>query len=138
MLYTNELRENLSRYQQNQPFSFSEGLADALTFVLENSAKSPELTALTLTLPKETEFAESFKTIDPTGIALVREFMQQSIAQTLQDKPLIVYNQNKCDAYQVVAEDIAKRALRNVCLSYLAFTDLGNASFISITTMQII
>ncbi|MFA9489150.1 MULTISPECIES: aminopeptidase N [unclassified Mannheimia] len=127
MLYTNELRENLSRYQQNQPFSFSEGLADALTFVLENSAKSPELTALTLTLPKETEFAESFKTIDPTGIALVREFMQHSIAQALQDKLLIVYNQNKCDAYQVVAEDIAKRALRNVCLSYLAFTDLGNA-----------
>ncbi|STY60397.1 Aminopeptidase N [Mannheimia haemolytica] len=26
-----------------------------------------------------------------------------------------------------MAEDIAKRALRNACLSYLAFTDLGNA-----------
>lgn len=127
MLYTHELRENLSRYQQNQSLSFSEDLADALTFVLDNSATSPELTALTLTLPKEAEFAESFKTIDPAGIALVREFMQESIAQTLQDKLLTVYNQNKCDEYQVVAEDIAKRALRNVCLSYLAFTDLGNA-----------
>lgn len=127
MLYTHELRENLSRYQQNQPLHFSEDLADALTFVLDNSATAPELTALTLTLPKETEFAELFKTIDPTGIALVRDFMQEAIAQTLQDKLLIVYNQNKCDEYQVVAEDIAKRALRNVCLSYLAFTDLGNA-----------
>ncbi|QLB42156.1 MULTISPECIES: aminopeptidase N [Mannheimia] len=126
MLYTNELRENLSRYQQSQPFSFSEGLVDALTFVLDNSATSPELTALTLTLPKETEFAESFKNIDPIGIALVREFMQHSIAQALQDKLLAVYNQNKCSDYQVVAKDIAKRALNNVCLSYLAFTDLGN------------
>ncbi|HHW7508179.1 TPA: aminopeptidase N [Mannheimia haemolytica] len=127
MLYTNELRENLSRYQQQQPLNFSEGLVNALTFVLDNSASSPELTALTLTLPKETEFAESFKTIDPQGIAVVREFMQHSIAQALQDKLLAVYHQNQCGEYQVVAEDIAKRALRNACLSYLAFTDLGNA-----------
>lgn len=127
MLYTNELRENLSRYQQQQPLNFSEGLVNALTFVLDNSASSPELTALTLTLPKETEFAESFKTIDPQGIAVVREFMQQSIAHALQDKLLAVYHQNQCGEYQVVAEDIAKRALRNACLSYLAFTDLGNA-----------
>ncbi|HGO5823810.1 TPA: aminopeptidase N [Mannheimia haemolytica] len=127
MLYTNELRENLSRYQQQQPLNFSEGLVNALTFVLDNSASSPELTALTLTLPKETEFAESFKTIDPQGIAAVREFMQHSIAQALQDKLLAVYHQNQCGEYQVVAEDIAKRALRNACLSYLAFTDLGNA-----------
>lgn len=127
MLYTNELRENLSRYQQHQPLSFSEGLVNALTFVLDNSASLPELTALTLTLPKETEFAESFKTIDPQGIAVVREFMQHSIAHALQDKLLAVYHQNQCGEYQVVAEDIAKRALRNACLSYLAFTDLGNA-----------
>ncbi|HHW7578938.1 TPA: aminopeptidase N [Mannheimia haemolytica] len=127
MLYTNELRENLSRYQQQQPLNFSEGLVNALTFVLDNSASSPELTALTLTLPKETEFAESFKTIDPQGIAVVREFMQHSIAHALQDKLLAVYHQNQCGEYQVVAEDIAKRALRNACLSYLAFTDLGNA-----------
>lgn len=126
MLFNNELRENLSRYQQGEAMAFSQGLLEALTFVIDNANKDPELAALTLTLPKETEFAELFKVIDPTGIAAVRHFMRQAIADELKDHFLVVYNQNKLTEYRVVAEDLAKRALRNVCLSYLAFTEVGN------------
>lgn len=126
MLFNNELRENLSRYQQGKAMAFSQGLLEALTFVIDNANKDPELAALTLTLPKETEFAELFKVIDPAGIAAVRQFMQQAIADELKDHFLVVYNQNKLTEYRVVAEDLAKRALRNVCLSYLAFTEVGN------------
>ena len=126
MLFNNELRENLSRYQQGEAMAFSQGLLEALTFVIDNANKDPELAALALTLPKETEFAELFKVIDPTGIAAVRHFMQQAIADELKDRFLVVYNQNKLTEYRVVAEDLAKRALRNVCLSYLAFTEVGN------------
>lgn len=125
-LYINELRANLSRYQQGEAMQFSATLIEALTLVLENANADPELTALTLTLPKETEFAESFKVIDPAGIAVVRDFMQRAIADSLKDRLLVAYNQNKLPEYRVVAEDMAKRALRNVCLSYLAFTDVGN------------
>lgn len=126
MLFNNELRENLSRHQQGEAMAFSQGLLEALTFVIDNANKDPELAALTLTLPKETEFAELFKVIDPAGIAAVRQFMQQAIADELKDHFLVVYNQNKLTEYRVVAEDLAKRALRNVCLSYLAFTEVGN------------
>lgn len=126
MLFNNELRENLSRYQQGEAMAFSQGLLEALTFVIDNANKDPELAALTLTLPKETEFAELFKVIDPAGIAAVRQFMQQAIADELKDRFLVVYNQNKLTEYRVVADDLAKRALRNVCLSYLAFTEVGN------------
>ncbi|MDG6309057.1 aminopeptidase N [Glaesserella parasuis] len=126
MLFNNELRENLSRYQQGKAMAFSQGLLEALTFVIDNANKDPELAALTLTLPKETEFAELFKVIDPAGIAAVRQFMQQAIAEELKDRFLVVYNQNKLTEYRVVADDLAKRALRNVCLSYLAFTEVGN------------
>lgn len=126
MLFNNELRENLSRYQQGEAMAFSQGLLEALTFVIDNANKDPELAALTLTLPKETEFAELFKVIDPAGIAAVRQFMQQAIAEELKDRFLVVYNQNKLTEYRVVADDLAKRALRNVCLSYLAFTEVGN------------
>lgn len=126
MLFNNELRENLSRYQQGEAMAFSQGLLEALTFVIDNANKDPELAALTLTLPKETEFAELFKVIDPAGIAAVRQFMQQAIADELKDHFLVVYNQNKLTEYRVVADDLAKRALRNVCLSYLAFTEVGN------------
>ncbi|OOH90353.1 aminopeptidase N [Pasteurellaceae bacterium 15-036681] len=127
MLFSNELRENLSRYQQDQAMQFSESLLEALTLVLDNSSQDPELAALTLTLPKETEFAELFKVIDPTGIAVVRNFMQREIASALKERLFVVYNHNKLSEYRVVAEDMAQRALRNVCLSYLAFTDMGNS-----------
>lgn len=126
MLFNNELKENLSRYQQGKPLFLSPALIDALSMVLENYQRDIQLTALTLALPKETEFAELFKVIDPTGIAVVRDFMVRTIAEELKDPLLIVYNQNKLEGYQVNAEDMAKRALRNVCLSYLAFTELGN------------
>ncbi|OOR98544.1 aminopeptidase N [Haemophilus paracuniculus] len=125
-LYINELRANLTRYHQNEPLQFSNDLLEALMLIVDNWQQDPELTALMLTLPKETEFAESFKVIDPAGIAAVRTFMQQTIASELKDRLLIIYNANKLDGYRVEAKDIAKRALRNVCLSYLAFTEQGN------------
>lgn len=125
-LFINELKANLSRFQQGEKMVFSHTLLEGLTLVLDNAQRDPELAALTLTLPKETEFAESFKTIDPAGIALVRDFMQREIAEALKDRFLVTYNQNKLSGYRVEAEDMAKRALRNVCLSYLAFTDVGN------------
>lgn len=126
MLFNNELRENLSRYQQGKELAFSPVLLDALRTVLENYQQDIELTALMLTLPKETEFAEGFKVIDPNGIAVVRDFMQRALAEGLKEPLLAVYNHTELNDYQVVAEDMAKRALRNLCLSYLAFTQLGN------------
>ncbi|MCK3655476.1 aminopeptidase N [Pasteurellaceae bacterium Macca] len=126
MLYGQELRENLSRYQQGLEMNFSQPLLEALIFVLEGANNDPELASLALTLPKETEFAEQFKVIDPLGISVVRDFMQRAIAEALQERLITLYNQNRLSEYRVVAEDMAKRALCNVCLSYLAFTDVGN------------
>ncbi|VEI47303.1 aminopeptidase N [Actinobacillus equuli] len=126
-LFNNELRTNLSRHQSGEALAFSADLTEALIYVLDNADKNAELTALMLTLPKETEFAELFKVIDPNGIAIVREFMLRTIAEILRDRLHEIYIRHKCGAYQVVAEDMSKRALRNVCLSYLAFTDLGNS-----------
>ncbi|MFQ9121753.1 MAG: hypothetical protein ACLR5N_02295 [Haemophilus parainfluenzae] len=36
-------------------------------------------------MPKDIEFAESFKTIDPDGIAAAREFMLVQIAEYLKE-----------------------------------------------------
>ena len=55
----------------------------ALAHVLENYEQDIELATLILTLPKDIEFAESFKTIDPDGIAAAREFMLVQIAEYL-------------------------------------------------------
>ena len=55
----------------------------------------------------------------------MREFLLESIAAYFEDRLFKLYNENECGAYRVCEQDIAKRALRNICLSYLAFTDQG-------------
>lgn len=75
MLFTQELRRNVAHFQQGEAFEISPDVLTALAHVLENYEQDIELATLILTLPKDIEFAESFKTIDPDGIAAAREFM---------------------------------------------------------------
>ena len=126
MLLAAELRRNVTNYQQGQPLDLSAETAAVLYQVLDNYQKDIELTSLILTLPKATEFAELFKTIDPDAISAVREFMAQTIADNLKELLLKTYNQIRLDEYQINRQDIALRKLRNVCLSYLAYSNIGN------------
>ena len=126
MLLAVELRRNVINYQQGQPLDLSAETAAVLYQVLDNYQKDIELTSLILTLPKATEFAELFKTIDPDAISAVREFMAQTIADNLKELLLKTYNQIRLDEYQINRQDIALRKLRNVCLSYLAYSNIGN------------
>ncbi|TDQ59046.1 aminopeptidase N [Mesocricetibacter intestinalis] len=126
MLFSAELRRNISLYQQGEELNFSAEIMEALADVLTHYQDNAALTRLILTLPKETEFAEQFKVILPDAIAAVRDFMQRSIAENLKELWLNTYNAIRLEQYRIEAEDIALRSLRNLCLSYLAFTELGN------------
>ncbi|WP_040976411.1 aminopeptidase N [Necropsobacter massiliensis] len=126
MLFNAELRRNLSNYQQALTLDFSAEILTALYQVLEHYQQDPALTCLILTLPKETEFAELFKIIDPDGITAVRDFMQRTIADNLKELLLKTYNRIRLEEYRVEQHDMALRGLRNLCLNYLAYTTLGN------------
>ncbi|SQG88222.1 aminopeptidase N [Haemophilus influenzae] len=126
MLFAQELRRNVVRFQQGEALEISPEILTALSYVLNNYEKDIELATLILTLPKEMEFAESFKTIDPEGISAAREFMQAQIAESLKDDFLRVYTHIRLDDYQVTQQDITLRVMRNLCLTYLAYTNLGN------------
>ena len=126
MLFAQELRRNVVRFQQGEELEISPEILTAFSHVLNNYEKDIELATLILTLPKEMEFAEGFKTIDPDGISAARAFMQAQIAETLKDDFLRVYTHIRLDDYQVTQQDIVLRAMRNLCLTYLAYTNLGN------------
>ena len=126
MLFAQELRRNVVRFQQGEALEISPEILTALSYVLNHYEKDIELATLILTLPKEMEFAEGFKTIDPDGISAARAFMQAQIAESLKDDFLRVYTHIRLDEYQVTQQDIALRAMRNLCLTYLAYTNLGN------------
>lgn len=127
ILLANELRQNLHRLQSGEALKISPMLLDALYAILENYQQDVELTALILTLPKETEFAEYFKVIDPSGIHMVRKFLQKTIGEHLKTLLLKIYHRIDLPQYRINREDIALRSLRNCCLSYLSVTEFGHA-----------
>ncbi|NBH74694.1 aminopeptidase N [Rodentibacter pneumotropicus] len=126
MLLTNELRRNVTHFQQGEDFEISSQILTALLQVLENYEADIELATLILTLPREIEFAESFKTIDPDGIVAAREFILRAIAEHLKEPLLKIYNHIRLEEYRITQQDIALRAMRNLCLNYLAYISLGN------------
>ncbi|WP_313652474.1 aminopeptidase N [Pantoea sp.] len=117
------IRLNVARYQQGQHLSLPLHVADAFRAVLLDTDSDPALTALILTLPSENEIAELFDTIDPQAIALVRDALQRTLARELADEFFAIYNANQQPEYRVEHHAIGKRSLKNVCLTYLAFSD---------------
>ncbi len=125
MLFNQVLTQNVNAYQLGQPFDFPEEILAAFYWILQQYKGKEAITALILTLPKTTEFAELFKTIDPTAIVNAHQFMQKTLAEYLKIPCLAIYQALKAGEYVFTQEAIADRALRNLCLSYLAFTNMG-------------
>lgn len=117
------IKLNVARFQQQQPLSLPLHVADAFRAILLDDTIDPALAAEILTLPSQNEMAELFQTIDPQAIAAVHQALTRTLATELADEFLAVYNATKLEGYRVDHADIGKRALRNICLHYLAFGD---------------
>ena len=78
-------------------------------------------------LPTEEELADKMDVIDIQTIQSVRKIMRQAFAEQYKDKLLKLYHDNQSDApYSPDTESAAKRAIKNVALSYLALTDASD------------
>ncbi|MGV3344859.1 aminopeptidase N [Enterobacteriaceae bacterium LUAb1] len=122
------IRQNVTRWQQKQPLSLPAPVTEAFRAVLHDKSSDPALTALILTLPGENEMAELFDIIDPDAIAAVREALTRQLAVSLADEWRGGYEDNKTDEYRIEHADIGRRALKNVCLNYLAFGENGTSA----------
>ncbi|MGE9550560.1 aminopeptidase N [Erwinia amylovora] len=123
-LMSTYIKLNVARHQQGQSLSVPLHVADAFRAVLLEENSDPALMALILSLPGENEIAELFETIDPQAISDVRGSLVRLLATELSDEWLAVYNANQSGEYRVEHAEIGKRALKNVCLGYLAFGDV--------------
>ncbi|PHM29412.1 aminopeptidase N [Xenorhabdus budapestensis] len=127
-LLANYVKLNVARYQQSQPIELPMHVIDAFRAVLLDKEIDPALAALILTLPSENEMAELFTVIDPQAIHEVLYAITRSLANEMVDEFAAVYHSIHTGTYRVEHQDIAKRALRNICLHYLAFIeDKGQA-----------
>ncbi|KMV73606.1 aminopeptidase N [bacteria symbiont BFo2 of Frankliniella occidentalis] len=130
------LKLNVSRFAQQQPLSVPRHVVDAFRAVLVDESIDPALKAQIFTLPSENEIAEWFEIIHPTAIAAVRASLLQLLATALVKELKVAYQDNLCAEYRVEEQDIGKRALKNIALSYLVFADAALGEELAVNQYQ--
>ncbi len=110
---------------QGRSWMLPESFGAAFGQALESGADSA-LLAQVLTLPGETYLAEQMEEVDVDGIHAARVFVQRTLAQRLRETLLATYetlHADERDGYRAEAAAIGRRALKNICLDYLARLD---------------
>ncbi len=113
--------ENLiTRVQTGKKLDLDTPFINALRSTLIDAKLAPALRELMLSLPTENVLAERSKVIAPHAIHSARQFMRCNVAHALKAELTAVYQ--ACVSrkkYSPDAQSAGKRALKNLCLSYL-------------------
>jgi len=101
-------------------------LTDAFRELLADLDSDPALVAEALTLPGEDYLAEQMDIVDVDGIHAARQYVKSGLANSLQDVFASRYESlSEHGPYSKSPALMARRSLRNICLSYLLETDTG-------------
>ncbi|SEO19974.1 aminopeptidase N [Duganella sp. CF517] len=88
--------------------------------LLTDDTLDPAFRELALILPSETIIAEQMDVVDPQAIHTARQFMRRTIGAALKTELLAQYHANQTPGeYSPDALSAGRRALKNLCLSYL-------------------
>ncbi len=107
--------------QRSRPLQqLDESFINAFRATLNHDDLDPALISQALALPSESYIADQCKTVDVDAIHQAREFVRQQLATRLHDEFAITYETHHLDGeYHFDAEHMARRSLKNLCLSYL-------------------
>jgi aminopeptidase N len=118
------LLEQVERFKAGKELQADERLLVAYRNLLNDESLDSAMVALMLTLPSEAYLSELSEVIYPDHIHSARQSLKTFISQQLHQELLQAYHRNEVvDAYGANSEQIAKRSLRNVCLSYLSLLE---------------
>jgi aminopeptidase N len=113
--------ENVRRLAAGQAMQLDANLSAAFRTLLEDHDTDPALLAEALHLPAEDYLGEQMEVVDVDGIHAARQFTRRALAETHHDRLRAIYVRlNDGTAYENSAAAMARRSLRNTCLSYLA------------------
>lgn len=119
-LLMNELLGLVHAIQQGQSKALGTELINAFRQVLQDYATDPALTAEMLTVPSESLIGDKMDAVDVEAVHQAREQLIQSLANPLQTELWTIYQANQeTGAYEPTPAAIARRSIKNVCLSYL-------------------
>ncbi|KAH7440983.1 hypothetical protein KP509_03G019600 [Ceratopteris richardii] len=111
----------VSSVQQGKELVMNKHFVNGLRSILCDSSLDKEFVAKALTLPTEAEIMDLMEVADPDAVHTARRFAVKEIASSLR-KELFDAVTNNCsnEAYVFNHENMARRALKNVSLGYLA------------------
>lgn len=106
-------------FNAGKTLQLPESFIQSFKQVLTNKDLDQALITRIITLPSEDYLAELMEVIDVEAIHHVREFCRTTIAEQLSDELLQVYKDIQSDVFDIDADSMGRRSLRNSCLTYL-------------------
>jgi len=126
ILMAKYIRQNVARVQKGEEPQLSDVVMDAFRGVLLSDKLEPAFISEMLSLPSHNEVSGWYNCVDVDAVATVLKAFKVALANELQDEFSATYHTLKLNEYSIDHDSIGKRALRNTCLAYLAFTEQGN------------
>ncbi|MHB0804442.1 aminopeptidase N [Stutzerimonas nitrititolerans] len=121
------LQELIGQYQRGEPLVMDERLTEALRSLLQNETLDAAMVAEMLSLPSEAYLTEISEVADVDAIHAAREFARRELGNHLFEPLYQRYMTNRevsrQTAYEASAEHFARRALQNIALAYLMFSE---------------
>ena len=112
--------ELLNNYENNQELKLNELFIKNFTKIFEDKCDDLNFLARMLVLPSENYLLSTMPGKDIEAIHKVRKFIKQQLAMSLEERLLDHYQKNHSTApYQYTSQDMGKRSIKNICLSYL-------------------
>ena len=120
--------EQCQRLADGKDMRLDSSLLMAFRGILSDRLADPALLAEAMILPDEDYLAEQMAVVDVDGIHIARKFIKKGLANDLASLFAKRYAElNDGLSYQKSSGAMARRALKNVCLSYLLDTDASGS-----------
>ncbi|XP_038874593.1 puromycin-sensitive aminopeptidase [Benincasa hispida] len=111
-------------HQQNKTLVLNSKFVEGLRSILSDSSLDKEFIAKAITLPGEGEIMDMMEVADPDAVHAVRTFIRKQLANALKEELLTaVANNRSSEAYVFNHPEMARRALKNTALAYLALVE---------------
>ncbi|XWS61753.1 hypothetical protein CRYUN_Cryun07bG0152700 [Craigia yunnanensis] len=108
-------------FQQNKPLALNPKFVQGLRSILCDTSLDKEFIAKALTLPGEGEIMDMMEVADPDAVHAVRTFIKKELASQLKSEFLSTVQTNRSSEEYVFNHlNMARRALKNIALAYLA------------------
>ena len=126
VLAQREILGNVERRAAGKDMQLGAPLIDACRALLSDQHSDPALIAEALILPDEDYLAQQMQVIDVDGIHEARHFVKSGLAAALSDTLKDRYEAcSTASPYDKSPTSMARRSLRNACLSYLLLVPGG-------------